>query len=127
MEGVEQSNDVNSKILLQPNDVTLRPMKHLHLLRIRKHLIQLLHPPPHLRHQQVHDKISPSPRRDLHETQEAAVGAEGMVFQIHGDFLDGWGGEVREEGAELGGGGDVGDGGWEWEGLGGCGWDVEDV
>ena len=130
MERIKEPNNIDSKVLLQPHDIALSPMEHLHNIGVSERLVQLMHPPPDLGRQEVDDEVAPISRRELHKAQEAAIGSVGVVLEVDCDFTDGGGGKVRDEVGELRGGGDVGEWGgetWGRRGGGGSGEDVRGV
>mmetsp|Transcript_26839 Transcript_26839/g.85261 ORF Transcript_26839/g.85261 Transcript_26839/m.85261 type:complete len:306 (-) Transcript_26839:653-1570(-) len=86
---VKHVHQVDGEVPLEPQDVTVRTMQHLHYAGVREDLIQQVHLLKDV--EGVDDKVF-GPRGDLYQTHKASVGPEVVMLNVHRNLFPSAGG-----------------------------------
>ena len=87
MVGVEQVDEVQAEVALEPEHVVVGTVKHFDLVRMGEGGVEQLGVLSNVVGESVDDPVTLS-GGELHETDDTLVGAVRMMFEIDGDLLD---------------------------------------
>lgn len=85
MKGVEEADDVEAEIALEPDDVALGAVQDLDDARVGEHLVQLDERVADGRHERIDDPVAFA-RADLHQADEPDIRPKRVRLEVDGDL-----------------------------------------